>query len=100
MCCFSCICPDGFTGKGCDIKLNHCQSVPCLNGGLCNSYLLTYSCTCSKLYYGPNCQYKRDSKYLLHFQRYSLNDYIKLNGFDGNVTEVCIKYYLYWKINI
>lgn len=89
--CFSCICSEGFTGQECETKLNHCQSVPCLNGGSCNSNLLTHSCSCTKLYYGSNCQYKRNSKYLLYFQRYDTNDYIKLNGFDGNLTEVRTK---------
>ena len=43
---FACRCPKGFAGSKesylCDTELNLCYSDPCLNGGVCNFYSLTF----------------------------------------------------------
>jgi cubilin len=37
-----------------------CNSNPCLNGGTCNDYVTSYTCTCATSYLGPNCQLDTD----------------------------------------
>ncbi|KAJ8929510.1 hypothetical protein NQ314_017803, partial [Rhamnusium bicolor] len=85
---YRCICPEGYTGKECTEEINFCENSPCLNGGSCSSNQSSYSCSCSSLYHGHDCQYKRNTKYLLHFQSYDTNDYVRLNGFTDNITEI------------
>ncbi len=35
---------------------NPCQISPCLNGGTCSVVGLSYSCACTSLFYGLNCE--------------------------------------------
>ncbi|CAG0912471.1 unnamed protein product [Notodromas monacha] len=32
---YTCTCPDNFTGKDCEVELDHCSNKPCFNGGTC-----------------------------------------------------------------
>ncbi|XP_076273096.1 sushi, von Willebrand factor type A, EGF and pentraxin domain-containing protein 1-like isoform X1 [Rhynchophorus ferrugineus] len=85
---YRCLCPDGYTGQKCDEIIDYCTSKPCLNGGTCTNEETTYSCSCSKLFYGPECQYIRDVKYMLKFPRYDVNDFIRFRGFQTNLSEI------------
>ncbi|CAH1159654.1 unnamed protein product [Phaedon cochleariae] len=85
---FRCECPEGYTGENCMEKIDFCVSSPCLNGGSCTNNLTDYICECSNLYYGPICENKRNTKYLLNFEHYDTNNYIKLRGFTQNITEM------------
>ena len=46
----SCQCPDGYTGEYCEIS--KCDSVNCINGGICNDG----TCICPDGFIGPNCE--------------------------------------------
>lgn len=85
---FRCVCPEGYTGRNCNELIDHCKSSPCKNEGTCINALKSYVCNCSKLYYGTNCEYKRNTQYVLNFTRFDINDYIKLGGFSENISEV------------
>lgn len=60
----------------------------CQNGGKCISKETSFVCSCSKLYEGDFCQFKRETNYMLNFSRYDTNDFIRLRGFEMNLTEV------------
>nr|XP_023016002.1 sushi, von Willebrand factor type A, EGF and pentraxin domain-containing protein 1-like [Leptinotarsa decemlineata] len=85
---YSCVCPEGFSGDTCAEQINHCAGSPCTNGGTCVSHTTNYSCSCTSLYHGTHCENKRNTKYLLKFDKYDTNNYIKLGGFRKNVTEI------------
>jgi hypothetical protein len=55
---YSCACSDGWAGPNCDIWIDPCVSVPCLNGGTCSSAfgVTGHFCTCPTSYIGANCQ--------------------------------------------
>ncbi|KAM4692705.1 protein delta homolog 2 [Discoglossus pictus] len=58
---YSCICPDVFHGKNCEIKRGPCERAgfPCLNGGRChddNGYADIFACRCLAGYVGELCQ--------------------------------------------
>ena len=77
---FSCVCLPGYTGYDCSIIIdqyeftlkfsifsskiksffiiNRCQTIPCQNGALCDSYVNYYVCTCLPGYTGANCEFK------------------------------------------
>ena len=50
-----CNCVTGYTGPYCDIQIDYCVSLPCLNGGSCISLLNKYLCSCPVGYTGQNC---------------------------------------------
>ncbi|XP_072545953.1 protein delta homolog 1 [Salminus brasiliensis] len=57
----SCLCPPGFTGDFCEIYVNKCEPNPCLNGGTCRGYGLTYACICPSAVFGPICNISQTS---------------------------------------
>ncbi|KAI3383429.1 hypothetical protein SNEBB_005763 [Seison nebaliae] len=54
-----CCCEPGYTGEFCSVKINYCQSDPCINGGKCEPLELTlgYKCICPEPFYGDNCEF-------------------------------------------
>lgn len=85
---FRCICPEGFTGTNCSEKIDYCSSTPCLNGGQCINEESAYKCYCKQLFFGSNCEFRRETNYILNFTRYDVNDFIRLKGFQTDLTEV------------
>ncbi|CAF3778690.1 unnamed protein product [Adineta steineri] len=61
ICNYSCLCPNGTTGRNCEIDINPCSSIPCKNNGTCirNSNIENgvYRCNCSTGYFGKHCEY-------------------------------------------
>ncbi|KAM7451841.1 metalloendopeptidase [Porites harrisoni] len=56
---YQCVCDRGFTGVECEIKLNPCESNPCLNGGSCSPGVIhhyDYICKCKEHFMGKNCE--------------------------------------------
>ncbi|XP_065082456.1 protocadherin-like wing polarity protein stan isoform X2 [Ochlerotatus camptorhynchus] len=57
---FACKCPEGFTGSKehylCDTEVDLCYSDPCQNGGSCVRREGGYTCVCTELYTGVNCE--------------------------------------------
>jgi hypothetical protein len=56
-----CTCPNGFTGRFCEIPLrvNSCQHIQCLNDGSCyenSSELVSAHCLCKSGYTGKLCE--------------------------------------------
>uniref|UniRef100_A0A8C2FDZ9 Slit homolog 3 (Drosophila) n=1 Tax=Cyprinus carpio TaxID=7962 RepID=A0A8C2FDZ9_CYPCA len=60
---YRCTCPFGYKGRNCEIPINACISLPCVNGGTCH---LTpgldghYSCVCPPGYEGQQCELNPD----------------------------------------
>uniref|UniRef100_A0AAR5P549 Sushi, von Willebrand factor type A, EGF and pentraxin domain-containing protein 1 n=2 Tax=Dendroctonus ponderosae TaxID=77166 RepID=A0AAR5P549_DENPD len=82
-----CTCLEGYSGPNCQ-KIDYCTASKCENGGKCISKETSFMCSCSKLYEGDFCQFKRETNYMLNFSRYDTNDFIRLRGFEINLTEV------------
>ena len=67
-CSYQCSCQQGFTGTTCGISATStttfatttesdaCVSSPCLNNGLCISFINSYQCLCLPDFSGPTCQ--------------------------------------------
>ncbi|KAM3862885.1 protein delta homolog 2 [Diretmus argenteus] len=58
---YSCLCPDGFHGRNCQLKTGPCHQrrSPCRNGGLCEDgggFASTLSCRCLAGFTGPRCE--------------------------------------------
>jgi hypothetical protein len=62
--CLLCICPAGFVGVNCGMAVappspppaaNGCATMPCQNGGMCQSMGSGYSCICPAGFVGVNC---------------------------------------------
>ena len=53
---FRCICPRGFTGVNCKIKINECASSPCAEGATCEDMIGTFKCLCPAGRYGRLCE--------------------------------------------
>ncbi|KAM8946973.1 protein delta homolog 2 [Pelodytes ibericus] len=58
---YSCICPESFHGKNCELKRGPCEIArfPCLNGGICQDergYSDTLVCRCLAGYMGRLCE--------------------------------------------
>uniref|UniRef100_A0A803JYD3 Protein delta homolog 2 n=1 Tax=Xenopus tropicalis TaxID=8364 RepID=A0A803JYD3_XENTR len=58
---FSCICPEPFYGRTCELKRGPCEKAgfPCLNGGSCHDrsgFANTFTCRCLAGYTGELCQ--------------------------------------------
>ncbi|CAF4114026.1 unnamed protein product, partial [Adineta steineri] len=53
---FKCLCRPEWMGIHCEIKIDYCQNVTCLNNGVCKPLLGDYKCEClSKSYSGKYC---------------------------------------------
>ena len=60
---FSCHCPEGLSGKNCEIVDTICDDQPCKHNSTCK--LLdkeTYICDCRQGYYGKNCEFLKSKE--------------------------------------
>ncbi|XP_022085321.1 protein crumbs-like isoform X2 [Acanthaster planci] len=56
---YMCRCPVGFNGTNCELKINWCDSNPCLHeGSNCTSTTDTFLCSCGPGYTGTFCEIK------------------------------------------
>lgn len=55
---FTCICPDGFTGRYCQVASNSCSDSPCQNGAICIQSHGVFSCSCLPGWTGNTCSIK------------------------------------------
>lgn len=54
---FSCHCSSNWTGNRCEMRINFCDSSPCLNNGVCRSLVGGYRCEClTSFYSGRHCE--------------------------------------------
>uniref|UniRef100_A0AC35U7X4 Sushi, von Willebrand factor type A, EGF and pentraxin domain-containing protein 1 n=1 Tax=Rhabditophanes sp. KR3021 TaxID=114890 RepID=A0AC35U7X4_9BILA len=58
---YFCVCPEGITGKNCEMLPNKCLGEPCLNEGVCVNFGNHSECNCLPGFTGSGCQYKIDS---------------------------------------
>ncbi|XP_032441139.1 protein jagged-2b isoform X1 [Xiphophorus hellerii] len=52
---YYCACPQGYSGKNCEIAEHSCVSNPCSNGGTCRDVAAGYECLCLPGWKGPTC---------------------------------------------
>ncbi|KAF3850134.1 hypothetical protein F7725_019853 [Dissostichus mawsoni] len=52
---FQCSCPQGYSGKTCQIAEHACVSNPCTNGGSCHEVPSGFECHCPPGWEGPTC---------------------------------------------
>ncbi|XP_055719305.1 protein jagged-2-like isoform X2 [Salvelinus fontinalis] len=52
---YNCACPDGYSGKNCEIAEHACVSNPCANGGTCHEVPSGFECHCPAGWAGPTC---------------------------------------------
>uniref|UniRef100_A0A6Q2XIC2 Delta-like protein n=1 Tax=Esox lucius TaxID=8010 RepID=A0A6Q2XIC2_ESOLU len=50
---YNCACPDGYSGKNCEIAEHACVSNPCANGGTCHEVPSGFECHCPAGWAGP-----------------------------------------------
>jgi hypothetical protein len=73
---YTCECPLGFEGAGCEVDADECASAPCQNGGTCgdsNSHAGhvatgTFSCVCTQGWYGETCEASANECHVLPAQ--------------------------------
>ena len=53
------------------VDVNECASSPCQNGGVCANQISKYTCTCTSLFTGTNCQFRKRT--LQVYARYGKN---------------------------
>ncbi|XP_061126203.1 protein jagged-2b isoform X4 [Syngnathus typhle] len=58
---YYCACPEGYSGKTCQIAEHACVSSPCVNGGTCHEGPLGFECQCPPGWEGPTCADKLDN---------------------------------------
>jgi hypothetical protein len=54
------MCPLGFTGKICNVDIDYCASMPCLNNGTCFDGTTSFTCQCPDGFEGDQCQINID----------------------------------------
>ncbi|KAM4633960.1 protein jagged-2b isoform 3-T3 [Polymixia lowei] len=52
---YQCVCPQGYSGKTCQIAEHACVSDPCANGGTCHEVSTGFECHCPPGWEGPTC---------------------------------------------
>ncbi|XP_015230436.1 PREDICTED: protein jagged-2-like isoform X2 [Cyprinodon variegatus] len=52
---YHCACPDGYSGKNCQIAEHACLSNPCANRGTCHEVPSGFECHCPVGWSGPTC---------------------------------------------
>ncbi|XP_017542424.1 delta and Notch-like epidermal growth factor-related receptor isoform X2 [Pygocentrus nattereri] len=54
---YTCICPPGYQGSACEVRVDPCLSTPCHNNGTCYPQVggRGFSCTCPAGFTGPTC---------------------------------------------
>uniref|UniRef100_A0A667ZZM7 Delta-like protein n=1 Tax=Myripristis murdjan TaxID=586833 RepID=A0A667ZZM7_9TELE len=52
---YHCACPQGYSGKTCQIAEHACVSDPCANGGTCHEVSSGFECQCPPGWEGPTC---------------------------------------------
>uniref|UniRef100_A0A7N8XRL2 Delta-like protein n=1 Tax=Mastacembelus armatus TaxID=205130 RepID=A0A7N8XRL2_9TELE len=52
---YFCACPQGYSGKNCQIAEHGCVSNPCVNGGTCLKVSTGFECQCPPGWVGPTC---------------------------------------------
>ena len=64
---FRCDCVVDWEGDHCERKVNHCENVTCVNGGICRPLVGSYRCECTKeYYYGQHCETATTKIRVLH----------------------------------
>lgn len=53
---FYCDCTQGHTDIHCELLINYCDNVTCLNKGICRSLILNYTCECLSSTSGRHCE--------------------------------------------
>uniref|UniRef100_A0A8C1GPI8 Slit homolog 3 (Drosophila) n=1 Tax=Cyprinus carpio TaxID=7962 RepID=A0A8C1GPI8_CYPCA len=57
---YRCTCPFGYKGRNCEIPINACISLPCVNGGTCHLTPGLDGCVCPPGYEGQQCELNPD----------------------------------------
>ena len=72
---FLCLCIDGWEGDHCQNQRNLCRDVRCLNGGVCRSSFLNYTCEClGQSFSGQYCEITSSETILLQrFSKFSVS---------------------------
>ncbi|KAM0734376.1 Sushi, von Willebrand factor type A, EGF and pentraxin domain-containing protein 1 [Formica fusca] len=87
---YRCECPDGYTGEDCAIRIDYCESSPCLNNGNCINQMHNYTCDCPMLFTGSNCETELLSNYVMHFTKSSTTDYVIVKGPAKDFSELSV----------
>ncbi|XP_065193055.1 fibrillin-2-like [Sycon ciliatum] len=53
---YNCQCLPGFTGVHCEVNVDDCLGMPCLNNAVCMDMVDAYQCQCQSGFTGQNCQ--------------------------------------------